>query len=65
MNPDITYTRTLKRAIEAVGSEAELAQRLSTSLLARQMVIGRAATAEQGLPRRFTDRSDINHPTDG
>ena len=31
MNPDTTYTRTLKRAIEMVGSEAKLAERLRTS----------------------------------
>jgi DNA-binding transcriptional regulator YdaS (Cro superfamily) len=31
MNPDTTYTRTLKRAIEMAGGEAKLAERLGTS----------------------------------
>jgi ribosome-binding protein aMBF1 (putative translation factor) len=31
MNPDNTYTQTLRRAIEAVGSEAKLAEALRTS----------------------------------
>ena len=31
MNPDTTYTRTLRRAIDAAGSEAKLAERLRTS----------------------------------
>jgi DNA-binding transcriptional regulator YdaS (Cro superfamily) len=31
MNPDTTYTRTLKRAIEVAGDEAKLAERLRTS----------------------------------
>jgi DNA-binding transcriptional regulator YdaS (Cro superfamily) len=31
MNPDNTYTQTLRRAIEAVGSEAKLAEALHTS----------------------------------
>jgi DNA-binding transcriptional regulator YiaG len=32
MNPDTTYTRTLKRAIEMAGGEAKLAEKLGTSL---------------------------------
>jgi len=31
MNPDTTYTRTLRRAIEVVGGEAKLAEALHTS----------------------------------
>ena len=31
MNPDTTYTRTLRRAIEVAGSEAKLAAALRTS----------------------------------
>jgi ribosome-binding protein aMBF1 (putative translation factor) len=31
MNPDTTYTRTLRRAIEALGSAAKLAEALRTS----------------------------------
>lgn len=31
MNPDTTYTRTLRRALEAAGSEAKLAEQLHTS----------------------------------
>jgi ribosome-binding protein aMBF1 (putative translation factor) len=31
LNPDTTYIRTLKRAIEAIGSEAKLAEQLRTS----------------------------------
>jgi len=31
LNPDTTYTRTLRRALEAAGSEAKLAEQLSTS----------------------------------
>lgn len=31
MNPDTTYTRTLRRAIQAAGGEAKLAEQLRTS----------------------------------
>lgn len=31
MNPDTTYTITLRRALEAAGSEAKLAEQLRTS----------------------------------
>jgi ribosome-binding protein aMBF1 (putative translation factor) len=31
MNPDTTYTQTLLRAMQAVGSEAKLAEALRTS----------------------------------
>jgi hypothetical protein len=31
MNPDTTYTRMLRRAIEIIGSEAKLAEQLRTS----------------------------------
>ena len=31
MNPDTTYTRTLRRAIQVAGSEAKLAEQLRTS----------------------------------
>jgi DNA-binding transcriptional regulator YdaS (Cro superfamily) len=41
MNPDTTYTRTLLRALKAVGSETKLAEALRTSPeLLRQWISG-------------------------